>query len=91
VGGQYFSAHVRARCGGSPDVVNTKSAAKQIARGEDMAATIIIVGLYLLVTVLLGVTLCYTRPRTWKRDTALLMITPLAVPVVYAIFTILNG
>ncbi|MBH0308798.1 hypothetical protein [Alcaligenes faecalis] len=56
-----------------------------------MAATIIIVGLYLLVTVLLGVTLCYTRPRTWKRDTALLVITPLAVPVVYAIFTMFNG
>ena len=56
-----------------------------------MAATIIIVGLYLLVTVLLGVTLCYTRPRTWKRHTALLVITPLAVPVVYAIFTMFNG
>ena len=55
-----------------------------------MATTIIIVGLYLLVTVLLGVTLFYTRPKSWKRDTALLMITPLAVPVVYALVTILN-
>ncbi|QTC00577.1 hypothetical protein JYG33_03665 [Alcaligenes sp. SORT26] len=52
--------------------------------------TIIIVGLYLLVTVLLGVTLCYTRPKSWKRDTALLMITPLAVPVVYGLFTLLS-
>lgn len=50
-----------------------------------MAAIIIIVGLYLLVTVLLAVTLRYTRPSTWKRDTALLMITPLAVPLVYVL------
>lgn len=54
------------------------------------ATTTIIVGLYLLVTVLLGVTLCYTRPKSWKRDTALLMITPLAVPVVYGLFTLLS-
>ncbi len=55
-----------------------------------MAAIIIIVGLYLLVTVLLGVTLLYTRPKSWRRDTALLMITPLTVPVVYALFTMLG-
>ncbi len=55
-----------------------------------MAAIIIIVGLYLLVTVLLGVTLFYTRPKSWRRDTALLMITPLAVPVVYALFMMLS-
>jgi hypothetical protein len=56
-----------------------------------MAVTVIIVGLYLLVMVLLGLTLCHTRPKTWKRDTALLMVTPLAVPVVYAIFTVFSG
>lgn len=55
-----------------------------------MAATIIIVGLYLLVTLMLGVTLRYTRPSSWKRDTALLMITPLAVPVIYALFSFFN-
>ncbi|MDV2116675.1 hypothetical protein [Alcaligenes faecalis] len=55
-----------------------------------MAAAVIIVGVYLLVMVLLGITLCHTRPQTWKRDTALLMITPLAVPVVYVIFTVLK-
>lgn len=55
-----------------------------------MVVIIIIVGLYLLVTVLLGVTLFYTRPKSWKRDTALLMITPLAVPLVYTLVTVLD-
>ncbi|MGG5143513.1 MULTISPECIES: hypothetical protein [Alcaligenes] len=56
-----------------------------------MAAIVIIVSLYLLVTLLLGVTLRYTRPNSWKRDTGLLMVTPLAVPLAYAVYSLLTG
>lgn len=55
-----------------------------------MAHIVIIVVLYVLISGILGLTLYHTRPRTWLRDTALLMITPLAVPVIYGIVTLLE-
>ncbi|HRL22776.1 MAG TPA: hypothetical protein PLG97_12410 [Alcaligenes sp.] len=56
-----------------------------------MAHIVIIVGLYVLIAGMLGLVLYHTRPASWRRDTALLMITPLAVPLFYAAIVLLKG
>lgn len=56
-----------------------------------MAYIVIVIGLYVVISGMLGVTLYYTRRATWLRDTALLMITPLAVPLVYGLRVWLGG